>query len=92
MYDPCGVSVNVYLLATCDTILLLLLRSATAVQYKATLAIRQTIMVEQRDMQQVKYPQHRDSGIYECQISTTPHMSHFIHLNVVGIYSKAVIL
>lgn len=32
---------------------------------------------------QVKYPQHRDSGIYECQISTTPHMSHFIHLNVV---------
>ncbi|PNF40605.1 hypothetical protein B7P43_G06748 [Cryptotermes secundus] len=34
---------------------------------------------------QIKYPQHRDSGIYECQISTTPHMSHFIHLNVVGI-------
>ena len=33
---------------------------------------------------QIKYPQHRDSGIYECQISTTPHMSHFIHLNVVG--------
>ncbi|XP_046677775.1 lachesin-like isoform X2 [Homalodisca vitripennis] len=32
---------------------------------------------------QVKYPQHRDSGIYECQISTTPHMSHYIHLNVV---------
>ncbi|KAI8439955.1 hypothetical protein MSG28_001405 [Choristoneura fumiferana] len=32
---------------------------------------------------QIKYPQHRDSGIYECQISTTPHMSHFIHLNVV---------
>jgi hypothetical protein len=23
-------------------------------------------------------------GIYECQISTTPHMSHFIHLNVIG--------
>ncbi|CAH1404766.1 unnamed protein product, partial [Nezara viridula] len=35
---------------------------------------------------QIKYPQHRDSGIYECQISTTPHMSHFIHLNVVGEY------
>ncbi|KAG5672143.1 hypothetical protein PVAND_002297 [Polypedilum vanderplanki] len=34
-------------------------------------------------MLQIKYPQHRDSGIYECQISTTPHMSHFIHLNVV---------
>ncbi|XP_028028592.1 tyrosine-protein phosphatase Lar-like isoform X1 [Bombyx mandarina] len=32
---------------------------------------------------QIKYPQHRDSGIYECQISTTPHMSHYIHLNVV---------
>ncbi|XP_021941724.1 tyrosine-protein phosphatase Lar-like, partial [Zootermopsis nevadensis] len=32
---------------------------------------------------QIKYPQHRDSGIYECQISTAPHMSHFIHLNVV---------
>uniref|UniRef100_A0A182NDU4 Ig-like domain-containing protein n=1 Tax=Anopheles dirus TaxID=7168 RepID=A0A182NDU4_9DIPT len=30
---------------------------------------------------QIKYPQHRDSGIYECQISTTPHMSHFVHLN-----------
>lgn len=25
-------------------------------------------------------------GIYECQVSTTPHMSHFIHLNVVGEY------
>lgn len=32
----------------------------------------------------IKYPQLRDSGIYECQISTTPHISHFIHLNVVG--------
>ncbi|XP_055644563.1 zwei Ig domain protein zig-8-like isoform X2 [Toxorhynchites rutilus septentrionalis] len=32
---------------------------------------------------QIKYPQHRDSGIYECQISTTPHMSHFVHLNVI---------
>ncbi|KAL7305740.1 hypothetical protein TKK_0001991 [Trichogramma kaykai] len=33
---------------------------------------------------QIKYPQHRDSGIYECQVSTTPHTSHFIHLNVVA--------
>lgn len=33
---------------------------------------------------QIKYPQHRDSGIYECQISTTPHMSHFIMFNVIG--------
>ncbi|XP_043664186.1 zwei Ig domain protein zig-8-like isoform X2 [Vespula pensylvanica] len=32
---------------------------------------------------QIKYPQHRDSGIYECQVSTTPHMSHFVHLNVI---------
>ncbi len=32
----------------------------------------------------VKYPQLRDSGVYECQISTTPHISHFIHLRVVG--------
>ncbi|XP_023034338.1 uncharacterized protein LOC6647338 isoform X1 [Drosophila willistoni] len=34
-------------------------------------------------MLQIKYPQHRDSGVYECQVSTTPHMSHYIHLNVV---------
>ncbi|KAL2725339.1 zwei Ig domain protein zig-8-like isoform X1 [Vespula squamosa] len=33
---------------------------------------------------QIKYPQHRDSGIYECQVSTTPHMSHFVHLNVIA--------
>lgn len=33
---------------------------------------------------QIKYPQHRDSGIYECQVSTTPHMSHLVHLNVIG--------
>ncbi|CAD7092681.1 unnamed protein product [Hermetia illucens] len=32
---------------------------------------------------QIKYPQHRDSGVYECQVSTTPHMSHFVHLNVI---------
>lgn len=32
----------------------------------------------------VKYPQLRDSGIYECQISTTPHISYYVHLNVVG--------
>ena len=33
---------------------------------------------------QIKYPQHRDSGIYECQVSSTPHLSHFIHLTVIG--------
>lgn len=32
----------------------------------------------------IKYPQHRDSGIYECQVSTTPHLSHYVHLSVVG--------
>ena len=25
-----------------------------------------------------------DAGLYECQVSTTPHTSHFIALNVVG--------
>ncbi|KAK3911826.1 Zwei Ig domain protein zig-8 [Frankliniella fusca] len=37
---------------------------------------------------QLKYPQHRDAGIYECQVSTTPHLSHFIHLSVVAISSN----
>ncbi|KAJ6635948.1 Zwei Ig domain protein zig-8 [Pseudolycoriella hygida] len=32
---------------------------------------------------QIKYPQHRDSGIYECQVSTSTPMSHYIHLNVI---------
>lgn len=32
---------------------------------------------------QIKYPQHRDSGIYECQVSSTPHLSHYIHLTVI---------
>lgn len=39
---------------------------------------------------QIKYPQHRDSGIYECQISTTPHMSHFIHLSVIGEFFRSI--
>lgn len=33
---------------------------------------------------QIKYPQHRDSGIYECQVSSTPHISHYIQLDVIG--------
>ncbi|XP_065222999.1 zwei Ig domain protein zig-8-like [Planococcus citri] len=31
----------------------------------------------------IKYPQRKDSGIYECQISTTPPIGHQIHLKVV---------
>jgi len=32
----------------------------------------------------VKYPQRKDTGVYECQISTTPPIGHFVHLHVVG--------
>ncbi|GJQ83482.1 hypothetical protein Trydic_g19274 [Trypoxylus dichotomus] len=32
----------------------------------------------------IRYPQRKDSGIYECQISTTPPIGHPIHLTVVG--------
>ncbi|OAD59644.1 Neurotrimin [Eufriesea mexicana] len=32
---------------------------------------------------QVKYSQRRDSGIYECQVSTTPPIGHSMHLSVV---------
>ncbi|XP_076028342.1 uncharacterized protein LOC143017463 [Oratosquilla oratoria] len=31
----------------------------------------------------INYVQTRDSGVYECQVSTTPPKSHFIKLNVV---------
>ncbi|XP_014473810.1 PREDICTED: lachesin-like [Dinoponera quadriceps] len=31
----------------------------------------------------IRYPQEKDSGIYECQISTTPPIGHWIHLTVV---------
>lgn len=33
---------------------------------------------------QVKYTQRRDSGTYECQVSTTPPIGHSMHLSVVG--------
>lgn len=32
----------------------------------------------------IKYPQRKDSGVYECQISTTPPVGHPVHLTVVG--------
>ncbi|KAK8395630.1 hypothetical protein O3P69_005616 [Scylla paramamosain] len=31
----------------------------------------------------IKYVQERDAGTYECQISTEPKMSMFVHLNVI---------
>lgn len=33
---------------------------------------------------QIKSPQQRDSGVYECQVSTEPKMSLNYSLNVVG--------
>ncbi|XP_017763291.1 PREDICTED: protein turtle homolog A-like isoform X2 [Eufriesea mexicana] len=32
---------------------------------------------------EIKYAQLRDSGCYECQISTTPHISHIVYLDVI---------
>ncbi|XKL68793.1 hypothetical protein PGB90_006562 [Kerria lacca] len=50
----------------------------------------------------IKYPQRKDSGIYECQISTTPPVGHQIYLKVVvkhlvetltgGFYDKEIIV
>lgn len=33
---------------------------------------------------QIKYVQARDTGIYECQVSSEPKISSRIHLHVVG--------
>lgn len=33
---------------------------------------------------QVRYPQRRDSGVYECQVSTTPPVGYSMILSVVG--------
>ncbi|PRD27732.1 UNVERIFIED_CONTAM: hypothetical protein NCL1_34502 [Trichonephila clavipes] len=46
----------------------------------------QTIHLENSDdwTLQVKYPQSKDGGVYECQVSTVPKMSHFVNLNVIG--------
>lgn len=38
---------------------------------------------------QIKYVQPRDAGVYECQINTSPKMSHLVQLNVVGEYRIA---
>ncbi|XP_053690848.1 probable cytochrome P450 4d14 [Sabethes cyaneus] len=32
----------------------------------------------------IRYAQRKDSGIYECQISTTPPIGHFVYLTVVA--------
>jgi hypothetical protein len=32
----------------------------------------------------IHYVQHRDAGKYECQVSTTPPLSHSVWLSVVG--------
>jgi len=34
----------------------------------------------------IRYAQRKDSGIYECQISTTPPIGHSVYLNIVGEY------
>ncbi|XP_064475127.1 kin of IRRE-like protein 1 isoform X2 [Ornithodoros turicata] len=49
----------------------------------------QTIHLDSTDAWtlQIQYPQKRDAGVYECQVSTLPKISRFITLNV--IVSKA---
>ncbi|EDS29593.1 defective proboscis extension response [Culex quinquefasciatus] len=37
----------------------------------------------------IRYAQRKDSGIYECQISTTPPIGHFVYLTVVGEHPAA---
>uniref|UniRef100_A0A182P5I2 Ig-like domain-containing protein n=1 Tax=Anopheles epiroticus TaxID=199890 RepID=A0A182P5I2_9DIPT len=37
---------------------------------------------------QIKYPQTRDSGVYECQINTEPKMSLSYVLNVIELHAR----
>lgn len=39
---------------------------------------------------QIKYPQVRDSGVYECQINTEPKMSLLYTLNIVGQFNHPI--
>ena len=36
----------------------------------------------------IHYVQHRDAGAYECQVGTTPPISHTVWLGVVGQLKK----
>lgn len=38
----------------------------------------------------VLYPQQRDSGVYECQIGTTPPVGYAMTLAVVGKYQRVI--
>ena len=41
-------------------------------------------MYSQDWMLEIKPTTHRDSGTYECQISTTPPTSHIVALKIAG--------
>ncbi|CAN8005559.1 unnamed protein product, partial [Ixodes hexagonus] len=46
----------------------------------------QTIHMDNSDswMLQIQYPQKKDAGVYECQVSTLPKISRFVTLNIIG--------
>lgn len=50
---------------------------------------QQVIRAERSDRWtlQIKFPQLRDAGIYECQVNTEPKMSMAFRLNIVGEYT-----
>ena len=41
-------------------------------------------------VQYILYPQMEDAGLYECQVSRTPVMSHYIYLTVAEPYTEIV--